>query len=123
MIAYSIPLRCQGRVYGVLGVEISSRQICDYFPVAELNEEQESGYLLALRDDGQYRPLVGKGALYSLLDEDGFTLRETRYRNLFGGGRPGRRRGRLCRGLPPAALREECALRAYRLGASGAGYR
>ncbi len=82
MIAYSIPLRCQGRVYGVLGVEISSRQICDYFPVAELNEEQESGYLLALRDDGQYRPLVGKGALYSLLDEDGFTLRETRYKNL-----------------------------------------
>ena len=47
MIAYSIPLRHDGRVYGVLGVEISCQSLFDYFPVAELNASQQSGYLWA----------------------------------------------------------------------------
>ena len=52
MIAYSLPLRWKGRTYGVLGIEISSRRLGDYFPVSELNESQQSGYLLALRQSG-----------------------------------------------------------------------
>ncbi len=85
MIAYSIPLRHDGRVYGVLGVEISCQSLFDYFPVAELNASQQSGYLLAIREgDGRCRPLVGKGILYNLVRsaDSGFTLEETAYRDL-----------------------------------------
>ena len=85
MITYSIPLRFDGQVYGVLGVEISSRNLYDYFPVAELNDSQQSGYMLAVRkDDGNYIPLVGKGILYNLVDstEKEFSLKETNYKNL-----------------------------------------
>ncbi|MEY8388477.1 ATP-binding protein [Oscillospiraceae bacterium 38-13] len=84
MITYSLPLRSQGRTYGVLGVEISSRSLYDYFPVAELNDSQQSGYLLAVKDGGRYTPLVGKGMLYDLVRsmEGGFVLRETDYEAL-----------------------------------------
>lgn len=82
MITYSLPLRYKGATYGVLGVEISVRSLYDYFPVAELNDSQQSGYLLAVRsDDGNYKPLAGKGILYDLLRplESGFGLEETGY--------------------------------------------
>lgn len=72
MITYSLPLRHEGQVYGVIGVEISSRRLYDYFPVAELNDQQQSGYLLAVRDgDGLYRPMVGKGILANLAKSAG----------------------------------------------------
>lgn len=85
MITYSVPLRHEGMVYGVLGVEISSRVLYDYFPVTELNDSQQSGYLLAVsHGEGSYRPLVGKGLLYNLVrsleeislleDKDGSSL-------------------------------------------------
>lgn len=82
MITYSLPLRYKGEVYGVLGVEISGRRLQDYFPVAELNDSQQSGYMLAVRQqDGSYMPLVGKGMLYNLVCGSGerFVLRETGY--------------------------------------------
>ncbi len=82
MITYSLPLRYKGITYGVLGVEISSRSLYEYFPVAELNDSRQSGYLLAVRkEDGGYMPLTGKGILYDLLRplEDGFGLEETGY--------------------------------------------
>ncbi len=85
MIAYSLPLRYGGVTYGVLGVEISSRSLYEYFPVAELNESQQSGYLLAIRnEDGSYMPLVGKGMLYDLvrtMDGD-VVLWDTKYQDL-----------------------------------------
>ena len=86
MIAYSVPLRYRGRTYGVLGVEISCRALHDYFPVAELNESKQSGYMLAVeREDGSYKPLVGKGMLYDLIlsGRDAFSLRETGYEGLW----------------------------------------
>lgn len=86
MITYSLPLRYQGRVYGVLGVEISSRSLYDYFPAAELSNTRQSGYLLALRQqDGSYDPIAGKGILYSHVcaAEDRFRLQETNYDGLF----------------------------------------
>ena len=85
MITYSLPLRWEGRTYGVLGVEISCRSLYDYFPVAELNDSQQSGYLLAVKDaGGRYVPLVGKGLLYDLVrsKEEGLVLEETGYENL-----------------------------------------
>lgn len=86
MITYSLPLRYKGKTYGVLGIEISSRILYNYFPVAELNDSQQSGYLLAVRkEDGGYTPLVGKGILYDLIRpmEGGFDLDETDYRQLY----------------------------------------
>lgn len=85
MITYSLPLRYQGQVYAVLGLEISSRMLYDYFPVSELNESQQSGYMLAVKNtEGGYIPLVGKGVLYNVIRsaKDTFRLRETRYGNL-----------------------------------------
>ena len=81
MIAYSIPLRYEGQVYGVLGVEISCKDLYSYFPVAELNESQQSGYMLAVRRDSGYAPLAGKGMLYSLVCGQGeeFQLKPTAY--------------------------------------------
>ncbi len=86
MITYSIPLRYEGKVYGVLGVEISTRSLGDYFPVAELNESQQSGYMLALgQGGGSYQPLAGKGLLYNLVCSSGkeFRLKETNYDSLW----------------------------------------
>ncbi len=85
MITYSLPLRYQGQVYGVFGVEISCRRLYSYFPVAELNDSQQSGYMLAVRDkDGDYSSLTGKGILYDLVRSlnGRFSLRETNYANL-----------------------------------------
>ncbi len=85
MITYSLPLRHQGQVYGVLGVEISCKSLYDYFPVSELNAAQQSGYMLAVREeDGRYMPLTGKGILYDLVRsaDNRFALEETNYRSL-----------------------------------------
>lgn len=85
MITYSVPLRYEGQVYGVLGVEISCRNLYDYFPAAELNSSQQSGYMLAVRkEDKSYTSLTGKGMLYDLIRTEGgdFTLSETAYDNL-----------------------------------------
>lgn len=85
MITYSLPLRYEGKVYGILGVEVSSRSLYNYFPVSELNESQQSGYMLAVeQDEGSYIPLVGKGILYNLIRsaDSTFSLQETDYDNL-----------------------------------------
>ena len=85
MITYSFPLRYEGQVYGILGVELSDNRFADYFPVTELNQSQQSGYMLAVRqEDGRYQPLMGKGVLYNLVcsANDRLTLQETNYDNL-----------------------------------------
>ena len=68
MITYSFPLRAQGQVYAVMGVEISVRVLDSYFPVAELNDSQQSGYMLAVKREEGYVPLAGKGMLSELAD-------------------------------------------------------
>lgn len=85
MITYSLPLRYEGQIYGVMGVEVSDSRFADYFPVMELNDSQQSGYVLAVKqNDNSYRPLVGKGMLYNLVSSigDTFELKETRYDSL-----------------------------------------
>ncbi|MCI9072682.1 MAG: response regulator [Lachnospiraceae bacterium] len=83
MITYSLPLRYMGQTYGVLGVEISCRSLYDYFPVAELNKNQQAGYMLAIQEE-RCVPLTGKGILYDLVRSSGdsFELEEMAYDNL-----------------------------------------
>ena len=56
MITYSIPLRYEGQVYGVLGVEISCQNLYDYFPAGELNSSQQSGYIAGCEKGGWKLP-------------------------------------------------------------------
>lgn len=86
MITYSVPLRYKGKVYGVFGIEISSRFLYDYFPTAGLNDNERSGYLLALsREDGSCTALLGKGVLYNriIADKNSFELKGTDYDTLY----------------------------------------
>lgn len=85
MITYSLPLRCEGKVYGVLGVEISCRELGNYFPSSELSASGQSGYLLAVKkEDGVYMPLTGRGMLYDRVSSAGgdFVLQETENEDL-----------------------------------------
>ncbi len=85
MITYSLPLRYKGQVYGVLGVEISTRRLNEYFPSGELNDDGQSGYLLAVeQEDKTLIPLTGKGSLYNEVNASAHPIRlkETRYGNL-----------------------------------------
>lgn len=66
MITYSIPLVYQEKVYGIVGVEVSLDQLAEYFPLRDLDENLNAGYMLAVRqENGNYRPITGKGSLYS----------------------------------------------------------
>jgi diguanylate cyclase (GGDEF)-like protein len=85
MIAYSVPLRYEGSVYGVIGIEVSISYLYDYLPVSELNRNERGGYAIAiLQDDETYKPLFGQGVLYNTVKEaaDTFSLDSTNYENL-----------------------------------------
>ena len=66
MITYSVPLRANGRVFAVLGVEISCDAIASgYFAISELSDDGSAGYVLAYDNgDGAYTRVTGKGVLY-----------------------------------------------------------
>ncbi len=66
MITYSVPLRHDGRVYGILGTEIELGYLYDFFPLTELDDGEQSGYMLAVeKQDGSYTALAGRGVLYN----------------------------------------------------------
>lgn len=83
-IAYSIPLRYEGQVYGVFGVEISLQVLNRQFFTSGESRQGEASYLIAIeRPDGSVRPLTGDGQLASLvLCEDNIRLSSTKYDNL-----------------------------------------
>ncbi len=87
MITYSMPLICDGVVYGVLGTEVSVGHLLkSYLPVQDLDRNQNAGYVLAIEQgDGMYRGIAGKGTLYEALGEakSGFTLEEDAYQDLW----------------------------------------
>ncbi len=87
MITYSVPLIWNGTVYGVLGTEVSlSYLLKSYFPVQDLDQNQNAGYVLAIqREDGTYCEIAGKGALYEALGEkkNGFVLEGTPHEDLW----------------------------------------
>lgn len=82
MITYSVPLRHEGRVYAVLGIEISTAYLYEFLPVPELNSSHQGGYLLAYDDGtGNYSIYAGKGMLYGMVEAQGdvFHLERTDY--------------------------------------------
>lgn len=75
MITYSVPLMYDDVVYGVLGVEIGVNYLSSYFSVQDLDSDLNAGYVLLLEQaDGQYRSIVGKGALYEAVSRRGDSL-------------------------------------------------
>ncbi len=84
MITYSVPLMYDDVVYGVLGVEIGVNYLSSYFSVQDLDSDLNAGYVLLLEQgDGQYRSIVGKGALYDAVSRSGdyltFTPQDENY--------------------------------------------
>lgn len=80
MITYSLPLRYDGKIYGILGIEIELGHLYDYLPLAELNDTNQSGYMLAAENsDGSYTAIAGKGVLFDRIAANGmdFVLRDT----------------------------------------------
>ncbi|MDE6700666.1 MAG: response regulator [Acetatifactor sp.] len=85
MITYSVPLRYQGRVYAVMGVEVAVSYLYDYLPVSELDENELAGYGLAMRNaDGSYTMMTGRGVLYNAVHDsaDSLTVKDTAFENL-----------------------------------------
>lgn len=76
MITYSVPLVYQGKVYGVLGAEISTNYLLKtFFSVKELDSGQNAGYALVLDEGaGNYSCITGTGVLYDSLAQSGSTF-------------------------------------------------
>lgn len=85
MITYSVPLKYNDTIYGVLGTEVSLALLADYFPVDELDSDLNAGYALAYENDGVYTAVTGKGALYDSIVGVGtdYSLKESRTDNLY----------------------------------------
>ncbi len=87
MITYSVPLLCNGKVYGILGTEASTAYLMkSYLSVQELDNSQKAGYVLATRqEDGSYQRIIGKGVLYEALaqETDNFILDETKEKDFY----------------------------------------
>ncbi len=79
MITYSVPLVKDGTVYGILGVEIATSYLNNYFPVKDLDADLNAGYALAIvNEDGTYTEVVGNGILYETVTRENpvFTLKQ-----------------------------------------------
>ena len=75
MITYSVPLTYGGTVYGVVGIEVSTSYITNYFPVSDLDSSMNAGYALTVdNEDGTCDSILGKGVLYDAVTRDGQTL-------------------------------------------------
>ena len=85
-ITYSIPLRCDGRVYGVLGVEISLPVLTRQFFLSSDSQQGDVSYLIAIRNsDGTCRAVAGDGYLTGMVSggADCFRLTPTKYDALY----------------------------------------
>ena len=72
MITYSVPLKYDNQIYGVLGVEISVKYLETYLSVDDLDSTQNAGYaLVTRRDDETYAVVTGKGTLSNAAEKDG----------------------------------------------------
>ena len=83
-VTYSIPLRLNGRVYAVFGVEITLSTLIKQY-VADENTQSGNSYLLAVEEaDGTCRPIAGDGYLSNLLlAQSSFHLDYTKYDGLY----------------------------------------
>lgn len=87
MITYSIPLKYDGRIYGVLGCELAISYIENsYMSVRELDMNHNAGFAAAIDlGDGSYKAVFGKGSLYDNVKRGNngiFSLSETDTRSL-----------------------------------------
>lgn len=79
MITYSVPLMYEDTIYGILGVEIGTDTLTDYFPLKDLDSNLNAGYALAIHQDAdRMEGIVGKGALYDTVvrDDQEFSLEQ-----------------------------------------------
>ena len=68
VVSYSMPLLAKdGYPYGVLGIEMTARRLASLLPSRELNDAENSCYVLAMRigDSADCLPIVATGAMYS----------------------------------------------------------
>lgn len=71
MITYSFPLEYEGKIYGVLGIEVSENYLNSYIPAKDLDPNLNSGYALVIeQEDGTYRNVLGNGTLYETVFRD-----------------------------------------------------
>lgn len=62
IVTYSVPLRLDGKFYGVLGIEMTLNYFKKQLPYAELSDTQNGVYMLALEGaDGNLRPMIFSG--------------------------------------------------------------
>ncbi len=76
MVSYSVPLRVDGKVLAVMGVEVSVEYLAkSYLSSNELSGDDTAGYVLAFgNDDGTYTCVTGRGAIYDSIAGSGGTL-------------------------------------------------
>lgn len=81
MITYSVPLVYDGRVYGIMGSELTKSYLeNNYLKVQELDKDQNAGLALAIDNgDGSYSCVWGKGMLYDNVSRNSgtFSLEDT----------------------------------------------
>ena len=84
-VTYSIPLRLNGQVYGIFGVEITLPTLIKQFVASEATHQTTTGYLIAVEEpDGSCRPIAGDGYLANLLlNQPSFRLEDTKYDTLY----------------------------------------
>ncbi len=72
MITYSVPLKYEDGIYGVLGVEISLNYLQTYLSVDDLDSSQNAGYALVIKEnDESYTVVTSKGTLSNAAIKDG----------------------------------------------------
>ncbi len=83
MITYSVPLICDGVVYGVVGSEISLEYLVNTFIPSSGSGSLESYALMARQEDGTYRCLFGTGSMYNAVSSGALNLTPAEESGLF----------------------------------------
>lgn len=75
-IAYSVPLICNGVVYGVLGIEISTNVLAKQLPYEELIQKREGSYALGIVTDKEpyYNSIVCNATILSRVKLDNIKI-------------------------------------------------
>ncbi len=82
MITYSMPLVYNGRVYGILGTELSTTYILGQTAVKDLDKNLNAGCMLAIDiGGGTYTSISGIGVLYDTVTQNGDTFKTETTKN------------------------------------------
>ncbi len=74
MITYTLPLKYEGKVYCVFGVEINTKYITSLF---DSDYNSKLTYILAIKSNNRYYPLLGRGDYYNRVSQnDSFILKK-----------------------------------------------